>query len=190
MSVIRFVLPSYTPGLISRYWQACRLIENTEANVISKEFQTTFDVPAKQADGQPNTISITRPDIVPIEPLNYGGANQGVALAEHGTDVLSKVWGKTHGLASRANVIMVKDLRGKPIPDKNVRIRERYLDGIVRVLEDVRRKLDAQNSKRPAGSKKTTVDDVVVNMSFGFNNWGSDALTTKPAFNEILCKSR
>ncbi|KAK7943020.1 Glucan 1-3-beta-glucosidase [Apiospora aurea] len=101
---------------------------------------------------------LNRPPPDTFAPFDYGSAaHRGRPLIPHGTNVVSLAFGAQLGLAKRANIIVVGNENADP-PDKNNLILERYLQSLVRVLEDVDR-------KGAAGRGKS-----IINMSFGWVN--------------------
>lgn len=85
------------------------------------------------------------------------------------------MWGVELGLAKNAQIVMVPNTNADPT-DLNEKIQERYLESLVRVLDDVTRGYPANKGK------------VIINMSFGWTVTQYDWV--KQAHYDILCKFR
>ncbi|ETS74683.1 hypothetical protein PFICI_13167 [Pestalotiopsis fici W106-1] len=128
-----------------------------------EEFALTYNIGAE---------TFNRPQVRMIdETLDYGQVHNGAALLKHGSDVLSKVWGKSFGLGKNAQIVMPKNTNGDPA-DRFYKIQDRYLESLIRVLGDVMAGYPANKGK------------VILNMSFG---WLVDVHTwVHPAHFETL----
>jgi len=109
--------------------------------------------------------------------MDFGREHLGEADLEHGTKVLSKIWGKQLGIAKRAQIVLVENYSLPPAVKANW-IQERHLEALVRVIDDV-----YEHSPENIGK-------VIINMSFAWLNNAAGVKKWKAAHHHMFCKSR
>jgi len=81
-------------------------------------------------------------------------------MKSHGTNVVARVASENLGVAKKAQVVLVTSKRARPPRMGHMVHAEKYLDSLIRVLEDVASRESANPGSRKGRS--------VVNLSFGY----------------------
>jgi hypothetical protein len=110
---------------------------------------------------------------MPAYVYGTSGIHAGAPLRRHGTEVLSNVWGVQLGLARKAQIVVPSNTNADPT-NKNDKIQERYLESLVRILDEVKADYPANEGT------------IIINMSFGWLERDSDWMNPQH-FNK-LCK--
>jgi hypothetical protein len=156
--------------------QTIYVVEDNVFNIEVLQQRTEFSNP--QANEEQEIFGpggSRRGQITQLAPFDFGELHKAGALAKHGTQVTSRLWGLTLGLARKAKVVLITNSNQDP-KDPYQKIHERYLESLIRVLADV------------VANHRTNRGTVIVNMSFGWSgrDWHSQYM--KPAHHEMLCK--
>ena len=124
------------------------------------------------------------------ETFVYGGEQEGISVApgitkDHGTEVAAKVVGKVLGVAKRATIVIPQMSFGGPTGPPNSppdwatwhRLDERFLDSLIRIMEDV---------LTPDAAGNTKVGRAIINYSRG---QFEDLSMFRPSTHRMMCKS-
>jgi hypothetical protein len=140
-----------------------------EAGSVRSCFTNSFTFQELAANGR----SVPRDTSMPAYVYGQYGTHDGAPLRRHGTEVLSNAWGVQLGLARNAQIVVPSNTNADPA-DKNNKIQERYLESLVRIVDEV--------TTGYPNNKGT----IIINMSFGWLESDSDFINPQH-FNK-LCK--